>query len=313
MANAFLISSLDHASRIATLLGRDADADAYRTEAQKARAEFAAQYYVAADGRMTSDAQTAYALAVCFDLLPKTEEARLAGRLAELVRRNGFRVGTGFAGTPFVCESLTRQQQQQQQGQGKQQQGKQGHADVALGMLLADKNPSWLYPVSMGATTVWERWDSMLPDGSINPGEMTSFNHYAYGAVAAFMVARLAGLRRLEPGWRRARAEPVLLFDGPGAVRWAKAEHLTPYGKVACAWRLEAGGAETGAEKMLFVDVVVPPTTEMEVVLPGNVSGETSVELVKSGEWSFRVPFKPQYNWPPTGACNCQNNGQAHI
>ncbi|KAL8357914.1 hypothetical protein RB598_002616 [Gaeumannomyces tritici] len=285
VANAFLIHSLDYTAKIAALLGRDADADAYRAEAQSARAEFAAKYYVAANGRMTSDAQTAYALAVCFDLLPKAEEPRLAARLAELVRRNGFRVGTGFAGTPFVCEALARRQQQGDKG---------GHADVALSMLLCDRNPSWLYPVSMGATTIWERWDSMLEDGSINPGEMTSFNHYAYGAVVAFMVERLAGLRRLEPGWRRARAEPVLLFAGPGAVSWARADHLTPYGKVACAWRLE-GEAEAGLT--LAVDVVVPPTTEMEVALPGE-SGETDVKLVGSGEWSFRVPFKPQFKWP---------------
>ena len=102
---------------------------------------------------MASDAQTAYALALRFDLLPTDRQrVRAAARLAELVRRDDYRIGTGFVGTPLVCDALVDA----------------GLVDDAYHLLLQTACPSWLYPVTMGATTMWERWDSMLPDGSIN-------------------------------------------------------------------------------------------------------------------------------------------------
>ncbi|KAF9871101.1 hypothetical protein CkaCkLH20_11518 [Colletotrichum karsti] len=272
VANAFLIRSLDLMVQIAGILQRPEDAERYRKESQAARQEFLDEY-VSANGRLTSDSQTAYAIAIAFDILLPSQLQRAGNRLSEIVRRNGFRIGTGFAGTPYICEALTRT----------------GHSAVAYSMLLNRTCPSWLYPVTMGATTVWERWDSMLPDGSINPGDMTSFNHYAFGAVAKFMVERLAGLRRLEPGWKRSRAEPVL----GGEFTHASAEHLTPYGKIACAWKLVGEG---NGPLQLKVDVVVPPLTEMEVVLPDN--GGKRVETVGSGGWSFVVKYERDHQWP---------------
>ena len=122
--------------------------------------------FVTPTGRMASDAQTAYAVALRFDLLAtEAQRRRAAARLAELVRREDFRIGTGFVGTPLVCDALVDA----------------GFVDDAYHLLLQTQCPSWLYPITMGATTVWERWDSMLPDGSINRTEMTSFNHYALG------------------------------------------------------------------------------------------------------------------------------------
>ncbi|KAF4921955.1 hypothetical protein CGCVW01_v005612 [Colletotrichum viniferum] len=212
VANAFLIRSLDLLIRVATILEKNEDAEHYRKESAAARQEFLDEY-VSANGRLTSDSQTAYALAIAFDLLSPKQTQRAGDRLSEIVRRNSFKIGTGFAGTPYICEALTQT----------------GHSDVAYAMLLNETCPSWLYPVKMEATTVWERWDSMLPDGSINPGDMTSFNHYTFGAVAKFMVEWLAGLKRLGPGWKRSRAEPVL----GGEFTHAAAEHLTPYGKVS--------------------------------------------------------------------------------
>ncbi|KAG7139346.1 Alpha-L-rhamnosidase like protein [Verticillium longisporum] len=269
VANAFLIYSLDAMSQIAGLLGKELDATRYRQEAA-CRLEFAAEY-VSPNGRLPSDTQTAYALAITFNLLTPAQLGRAGDRLAEIVRRNTFRVGTGFAGTPYICEALART----------------GHSDVAYAMLTARACPSWLYPVTMGATTMWERWDSMRPDGSVNPGDMTSFNHYAYGAVAKFMAERLAGLKRAEAGWKRARTEPEV----GGDFTWARAEHLTPYGRVASSWRLEGNEGNL----TLTIDVVVPPTTEMEVVIPGD---EPRTEIVSSGEWSFSVPFTRRYEWP---------------
>src|SRR5439155_17258391 len=113
-------------------------------------------HYVADDGRVTSDCPTVYALAIAFELLPAEARGKAGARLAELAAANDYRVATGFAGTPFVLDALTTT----------------GHLDVAYRLLLERECPSWLYPVTMGATTVLERWDSMLPDGSINPGEI---------------------------------------------------------------------------------------------------------------------------------------------
>ncbi len=152
-------------------------------------------HYVSDDGTIRSDAQTVYALAIVFGLLDD-RTALLAGkRLADLVAESGHRIQTGFAGTPYVLDALSTT----------------GHLDEAYRLLLQRECPSWLYTVMMGATTMWERWDSMLPDGTINPGQMTSFNHYALGAVADWMHRNIGGIAPLEPGYSR-----VLIAPQPG-------------------------------------------------------------------------------------------------
>ncbi|KAF5657125.1 putative alfa-L-rhamnosidase [Fusarium heterosporum] len=269
VANAFLIHCLDIMHRVCAVLGKDESASSYKKWAVNARFEFA-QEYASPSGRLVSDTQTAYSLAICFDLLTDEQMSRAGSQLADIVRRNGFRIGTGFAGTPYVCEALVRT----------------GHSNVAYAMLLNEQCPSWLYAISMGGTTTWERWDSMLPDGSVNPGEMTSFNHYAYGAVAKFMVERLAGLQRVEAGWKRSRVQPEIAAD----FTCASASHLTPYGKVSSSWKLD----ET--EKSLSVEVEVPPETTMEVVLPSRNS--TRTEVVGPGKWSFKGDYEKKGEWP---------------
>ncbi|KAL4745550.1 hypothetical protein BDW72DRAFT_198532 [Aspergillus terricola var. indicus] len=271
VANAFLVKCLSLMAQTSTTLGRTDDAKYFQDWFTKAQTQFNDEY-VSPNGRLVSDSQTAYALTICFDLL-SPEQSTVAGtRLAEIVRANNLCIGTGFAGTPFVCEALART----------------GHADTAYAMLLNEKCPSWLYPISMGATTIWERWDSMRPDGSINPGEMTSFNHYAFGAVSKFLVERVAGLQRVSPGWREMRVQPLL----GGGFTSANASHVTPYGVASVSWSLEEGEDDDkdtkakGEEVMrLTLDVVVPPTTSMEVSLPS--VGESAVHLVGSGKWSF--------------------------
>ncbi|KAE8159799.1 bacterial alpha-L-rhamnosidase-domain-containing protein [Aspergillus tamarii] len=272
VANAFLIQSLDYMSRIAGILGKGADRERFTAEVKEARKEFQDEY-VTPNGRITSDSQAAYALAICFDLLTPAQRIRAGNRLVELVRKNEFKIGTGFAGTPYLCEALTLT----------------GHIQVAYTMLLERKCPSWLYPVTMGATTVWERWDSMLPDGSINPGEMTSFNHYAFGAIAKFLFERIAGLQRLEPGWKRFRVAPSIGAEFTNA----SASHLTPYGQASCSWETTHVGK--GLDKILL-RVIVPYGTICEVVYP-TVSGEQT-ESVGHGGWSFEAIFKRDYEWP---------------
>ncbi|MGP2440404.1 family 78 glycoside hydrolase catalytic domain [Streptomyces sp. JW3] len=258
VATAHLARSADVVAEAAKVLGRNEDAERYTALAAEVRAAFA-DAYVTPAGRVLSDAQTVYALALEWALLPGEAQREMAGRrLADLVRAGGFRIGTGFVGTPLVADALTST----------------GHADVAYRLLLQTGCPSWLYPVTMGATTIWERWDSMLPDGSINPGDMTSFNHYALGAVADWLHRRVAGLAPAAPGYREIRVAPV----PNAALTSASARHLTPYGEARVAWTREDGRFRLEAR--------VPVGVTAQVLLPG----ATEAETVGHGEHRWEVP-----------------------
>ena len=256
VASAYLARSLRIVADTAALLGKTPDAERYAALAETSRAAFVAEYVTPA-GRMMSDAPTAYALALEFDLVTDAVvRTRLARRLAELVRGGGYRIGTGFVGTPLVTDALTEG----------------GHLDAAARLLLQTENPSWLYPVTMGATTVWERWDSLLEDGSVNPGEMTSFNHYALGAVADWLHRTVAGLAPDEAGYRRIRVAPRPLHE----LDHASARHVTPYGPASVAWR-RAGAS-------IVVTAEVPPNATAIVDLPGGEPFE-----VGSGDHEWTV------------------------
>ncbi|HEY0736689.1 MAG TPA: family 78 glycoside hydrolase catalytic domain [Herpetosiphonaceae bacterium] len=263
VATAYFARSAELLGHAAGVLGRAAEAERYLALAAEVRQAFAAEYVTPA-GRLISDAPTAYALALAFALLPNAEQRRRAGaRLAALVRDNEYRISTGFVGTPLICDALSDA----------------GEEYAAFRLLTERHCPSWLYPVTMGATTIWERWDSLLPDGSINPGEMTSFNHYALGAVADWMHRTLGGLAPAAPGYRRLEIRPR-----PGAgISRAHTRHRTPYGMAECRWEI--------ADEQLSVEVVVPPNTTTSVILPGDDA--TPIE-VGSGthRWSraYRSP-----------------------
>lgn len=220
IATAYMARSTQVLSWMLETLGHHVEAELRAEEARRIREAFRRRY-LAPDGRMTSDAQAAYALAIAFELLTPEQSARAGQRLAELVHASDGNIATGFAGTPVVCQAL----------------GMTGHLQEAYMLLEQDTCPSWLYPVTMGATTTWERWDSMLPDGTINPGDMTSFNHYALGAVADWLHRSVAGLAPETPGYRRLRLAP----RPGGSVTWARATHRTPLGLASVEWHLKDG------------------------------------------------------------------------
>ena len=241
VATAYRAHVADLLARIAAVLGEESDAVKYADLADGVRQAFH-DSYVTPRGLIVSDSQTAYALALEFGLLRDPDQRAVAGRrLVELVRARRHHVATGFLGTPLICDALTSA----------------GAVDDAYQLLRQTECPSWLYPVTMGATTVWERWDSMLPDGSVNPGQMTSFNHYAFGAVADWMHRVIGGLAPAAPGYRE-----LLVAPRPGGgLTWARASHQTPYGLAEVSWRRSDGG--------LTVDVTVPAGCTARVVLPG--------------------------------------------
>lgn len=259
VASAYFAYSAGLVAETAALLGKTELHEQYAAIAQKAKAAFAREY-VTPNGRMMNDAETAYALAIAFDLLPTADQQQRAGdRLAELVREGGYTIRTGFVGTPLICDALCST----------------GHHATAYKLLRQEACPSWLYPVTMGATTIWERWDSMLPDGSINPGEMTSFNHYALGAVADWMHRTIGGIVAAEPGYRTIRFAP----RPGGNISHCTTRLETRYGTAVSTWRINGDSFE--------ISVTVPPNASGIVQLPGQADEIT----VGSGTWAYSVPY----------------------
>jgi Alpha-L-rhamnosidase N-terminal domain./Bacterial alpha-L-rhamnosidase. len=261
VATAYFARSAEVLGQAAEVLGRTEEAAHYLALAAQVRDAFDAEY-VTPGGRVLSDSATVYALALQFGLLKRAEQRKRAGeQLVVLVKKSGYHISTGFVGTPLICDALCTA----------------GADDIAFRLLMQRECPSWLYPVTMGATTIWERWDSMLPDGSVNPGEMTSFNHYALGAVADWLHRTVAGLAPAEPGYRRLEIKPVL----GGGLTSARAQHRTPYGMAESSWRIEEG--------QITLEVVVPPNTTACVTLPGVEAA--SIE-VGSGNYSWSYPYQ---------------------
>ena len=245
VATAFFAHSARIVSQWAQVLDKPQEAAHYGQLADAIGEGFRARYTDGA-GHLSSDTQTAYALTIAFDLAGDEERRAVAGkRLAELVEASGGNVATGFAGTPALTAALSAT----------------GHAEQAYRLLMETSCPSWLYAVTMDATTTWERWDSMLPDGSINPGGMTSFNHYALGAVAAWLEQVVGGLTPAEPGYRVIEVAP----QPGGGLSWAESVHRTPFGWAASSWRTDDDGT-------LSLDVVVPVGATARVSLPGGKS-----------------------------------------
>ncbi|EFX00699.1 alpha-l-rhamnosidase [Grosmannia clavigera kw1407] len=273
VADAYLVHVTSVMADIAAVVGgseQDADAQRFWSDAADLRATWQHKYVTPA-GLVVGDTQTALALALVFELLPTTAQAAMAGsRLARLVRQAGFRVATGFAGTPVVTEALTRA----------------GHHQLAYRMLQEGERPSWLYPVRMGATTVWERWDSMLPDGSINPGEMTSFNHYALGSVVQWLHETVAGLRPLAPGWKTFRVAPL----PGGTINTATASFESVYGRIEVRWTIQ--------DDRFCLDLLVPVNSRAQVVLPGG-DPDNGIWL-GSGRYHLTDHWDNTKDWPPT-------------
>jgi alpha-L-rhamnosidase len=264
--DAYLIASGYHAhtarivAQAAEVLGLADDRAYYGQLASDVAAAFNREFVTPA-GRLAADSQTAYALALAFGLITDpAQREHAATRLVQLVQRDDYRIGTGFVGTPLVCDALVNS----------------GHIDHAYHLLMQQECPSWLYPVTMGGTTIWERWDSMLPDGSINTGEMTSFNHYALGAVADFLHRVVAGIAPAAPGYR------TLLFRPRpgGGLTSASARITTIHGEASITWRRD--------DEALIVDILVPDDCRGLVDIEGR-----EVSEVPPGPHTFVSAYRP--------------------
>ena len=215
---------------------------------EKIRAAFNREF-VTPSGRLFSNTQTAYVLALAFDLTDNKSYA--AQKLSELIEKNGGAISTGFVGTPYICSVLADN----------------GHEKLAYDLLLRREFPSWLYSVKMGATTVWEHWDGINEKGEMWSDHMNSFNHYAYGAIAEFLYRKCGGITPLAAGYKRILIKPI----SDERILGVSASVDTPYGIVS---------TNRSADGKL--KVVVPPNTSAEIVLEDGTS-----HSVGSGEYEF--------------------------
>lgn len=207
--------------------------------------------YVTPSGRIISDSQTSYVLALMFNLLPQEQKERAIKYLVNRIRSRDNHISTGFLGTPYICHVLSDN----------------GYTNVAYDLLLQETYPSWLYPVKMGATTIWERWDGIKPDSTFQNAGMNSFNHYAYGAIGDWMYRVVAGINPGEPGYKR-----ILIRPQPDPrLDYAKASYESRYGRIESAWTMK--------ENELKIDVTIPANTTAKMVLPN-----TTLSGVKFGE-----------------------------
>jgi len=228
-------------AQIARILGRPEDAARYDAFGDEARAAFIGRY-VNVDGTVKGGTQTAYVLALAFDLLPQDLRAAAATELARDVRARGDHLSTGFVGTPYINAVLSEA----------------GHLDVAYALLKQTTWPSWLYSVTQGATTIWERWDGWTHDRGFQDPKMNSFNHYAYGAIGAWLYAVVAGidLDPEQPGYRH-----IVMRPRPGGgLTHARAELESPYGLIRSAWSL--------TDDRFDWEVVVPVNSIATVTIP---------------------------------------------
>ncbi|SIR64784.1 alpha-L-rhamnosidase [Paenibacillus sp. RU4T] len=244
-------------SEAAGVLGYEEDAAAYRRLQAQISQAFRDEF-VTQTGRIAAPTQTAHVLALVFDLVDDSLKPRVAQDLNTLIADNGYHLSTGFIGTPYLCFALSEN----------------GYHQTAIRLLMQESYPGWLYSVSKGATTIWEHWDSIKPDGSFWSDDMNSFNHYAYGAIGEWMYRKLAGLEPAHDvaAFKRSRIAPMF---GARKLTYAKAVHESSYGRLSAGWTVEGEKVEVTAE--------VPANTAAEVFLQG-----ASLAVLTEGGRPFR-------------------------
>ncbi|QEC75198.1 alpha-L-rhamnosidase [Mucilaginibacter ginsenosidivorax] len=249
IAQCFYANSIQLLINAARVLGNKEDIPVYEALLANVKQAFVKEY-VTATGRLVSGTQTAYVLALNFDMLPDELRQQAAVRLVENIISYGNHLTTGFLGTPYLCHVLSRF----------------GYADIAYKLLLQQDYPSWLYPVKMGATTVWERWDGIKPDSTFESPAMNSFNHYSYGAIGDWMYRVMAGLDSYDdgPGYKHIKIQPHI----GGGFTNASAALQTYYGKLSSSWVLEKG--------KVLMDVEIPANTTATVFVPANSADEVT-------------------------------------
>ena len=253
----------------AAVLKQDSDCLHFEETAENIRQALLTEYFTPS-GRLAVDTQTAYLLCLRFGL--HADKEKLLEGLRRRLEKDCYQITSGFAAAPLVCSVLTEN----------------GFAEEAMRMLLREGFPGWLYQIRLGATTIWERWNSMLPDGTVNPSGMNSFNHYVYGSVGQFLYEGIAGLKGTAPGFSAVRFAPVI----DARLGWCEAACDSVSGRWESEWRLNPDGS-------VAVRLLVPEGCFADIMLPDYDKGTFRVE---SGAFAMTYfptrdylhPFGPQ-------------------
>lgn len=265
---AYYYQSTKLTAQAAGILGYSEDAARYRTLSEKILRGILDEYFTP-NGRFALDTQAAYVVALKFGLWIDRE--RLVSQFVERLKKDGFRIRCGFVGAPMLCTVLAEN----------------GLVELAYDFLLKEGFPSWLYCVNLGATTIWERWNSVGPDGTISDTGMNSLNHYSYGSVMEFLYAYGLGLRPAQPGWRKAIIAP----NPDYRLGWIEGSYDSAAGKYVCNTRVNADGT-------LDVHVEIPFGCEAQVILPR--SGKEP-ETLPAGACDYHYQPTKDYRKPFDG------------
>lgn len=236
---AFFAHAADLTSRTARVIGKKADAKKYQALYKRIAAAFT-RTFAKKNGRIEGDTQTGYILALHFDLLPEALRPNAVKHLVADIRKKKNHLSTGFLGTPYLLHVLERF----------------GHADLAYTLLTNTTYPSWLYPVTNGATTIWERWNGWTREHGFGDTNMNSFSHYAYGAVGEWLFKRVAGIDLATPGFRSIEIRPL----PGGKITRAQAEYKSISGMVRSEWKL--------SKSKFILDVTIPANTHAQIHVP---------------------------------------------
>lgn len=239
IATAFYANSVEILRKTAQVLGKKADETKYAALHDKIKAAFNKEY-VAASGRTISDSQTSYVLGLNFNLFEEKNRAAATAQLVKDIKSRGNHLSTGFLGTPYLCHVLSDN----------------GQTEVAYDLLFQQSYPSWLYPVKMGATTIWERWDGVKPDSTFQDAGMNSFNHYAYGAIGDWMYRVTTGLEIGQVGYKHILIQP----QPTTKLDFAKTSFQSNYGEIVSGWERKDGKTK--------LTVKIPANTTATVTLP---------------------------------------------
>ena len=268
LTNVLHANSLKIAADAAHLLGKEKEEKIYRKKYEQHLARVREEY-ITKGGRLAFDTVTAQAVALHFGIIPEEYRAKLAAQLNENVVRHGYRMVTGFIGSPFLLFALADN----------------GYFETARKVLLNNGFPGWLYEVDMGATTIWERWNSLMPDGTPNPDGMNSYNHYAYGSVMEFVYRRIAGIEAKEAGFAKIKIAPRPVKGLPKLY----AEYESVCGKIVSGYSQKDGKIEYVIE--------IPGQIVAEIVLPNeapvSVKGGRHI-FVRDSEELYCEPFTPE-------------------
>ena len=239
IANAYYLYVTDLVKKTAEVLGKSEEAKEYADLYEKNLDAFQREYYTET-GRIVSETQTGAILSLYFDLAREKDRKRILNTLLTNIANHKNHLATGFVGTPYICHTLSEN----------------GEHEMAATLFMKEDYPSWLYAVNMGATTIWERWNSIKPDGTFDESGMNSLNHYAYGSIGDWMYRKVAGLSQLEPGYKKFQVKPMFVKC---IEEWGT-EFESVYGKIVAKTSCKNG--------KIHVHVEVPANTTAVIVLP---------------------------------------------